>query len=148
MPGAKRRPRRLHGRELDEQLSALLNHWTYWKSEAELQAMGPPALERLLDSLEGKVDLWTGRTEMDGREYDGARQAGVAAFAKVNMAAVLRAFKARGWSSLQVALSGIGRVPDRRMTTPRGMFHPTLRHSTRSAARWHRAIPHLDSAAG
>jgi HEAT repeat protein len=68
-----------------------------------------------LDSLEGKVSLWTGRTEMDGREYEDARQAGVAAFGKANMAAVLRAFKTRGWSNRQVALSGIGRVPDRRV---------------------------------
>ncbi len=115
MPEKKRSTRTLEGPELDERLRALLNHWTYWESERELQAMGPPALERLLDSLEGKVNLWTGRTEMDGREYEDARQAGVAAFAKMNMAAVLRAFKARGWTDVQVALSGIGRVPDRRV---------------------------------
>jgi HEAT repeat protein len=72
-------------------------------------------LERLVDSLDGKVDLWTGKTEMDGREYEDARQAAVAAFAASNMAAVLRVFKARGWSKLHIALSGIGRVPDRRV---------------------------------
>jgi hypothetical protein len=115
LPEKKRSTRTLEGPELDERLRALLNHWTYWESERELQAMGPPALERLLDSLEGKVNLSTGRTEMDGREYGDARQAGVAAFAKVNMTAVLRAFKTRGWSDLQVALSGIGRVADRRV---------------------------------
>ena len=115
MPSAKGRPRRLDARDVDEELRALLNHWTYWESEAQLQAMGRPALERLLDSLEGKVNLWTGRSEMDGREYEDARQAGLAAFAKTNMASVLRAFKARGWSDLQIALSGIGRVPDPRV---------------------------------
>jgi len=102
-------------RALDEALRALLNHWTYWESESQLQAMGRPALGRLLDSLEGKVNLWTGKTEMDGREYEDARQAAVAALAKANMAAVLRAFKTRGWSDISIALSGIGRVPDRRV---------------------------------
>jgi hypothetical protein len=109
------RTRRLDGRELDTRLRALLNHWTYWESEPQLQALGRPALQRLLDSLEGKVNLWAGKTEMDGREYEDACQAAVAACAKVNMASVLRAFKARGWGDLQIALSGIGRVPDPRV---------------------------------
>jgi hypothetical protein len=109
------RTRRPDGRELDTRLRALLNDWHYFRSEAELVALGQPALERLLDSLEGKVNLWTGQSEMDGREYEDARQAGVAAFAKPNMASVLRAFKARGWSNLQIALSGFGRVPDPRV---------------------------------
>jgi hypothetical protein len=106
-------------RALDEALRAL-NHWTYWESESQLQAMGRPALGRLLDSLEGKVNLWTGKTEMDGREYEDARQAAVAALAKANMAAVLRAFKTRGWSDISIALSGIGRVPDRRVVPQSG----------------------------
>jgi len=95
---------------LDDRLRAVLNHWHYSGSDDQLRALGRPALERLLDSFDGKVDLWMGQSEMDGREYQDACEAGIAAFASANMGVVLRAFAARGWSDLRIALSGAGRV--------------------------------------
>jgi hypothetical protein len=60
-------------------LRDLLNRWDVERSPPAVVALGDGGLALLLDSLEGKLDLWTGKTETEGREYDDARRSAVAA---------------------------------------------------------------------
>jgi HEAT repeat protein len=96
-------------------LRELLNRWDIERSPAAVVALGDAGLALILDSLDGKLDLWAGTTETEGREYDDARRSAVAAFAQADLGGVLRKLEARGWSELRIALSGVGRVTDARI---------------------------------
>jgi HEAT repeat protein len=100
-------------RSLDDQLRAILNAWTYWSSVKEIVALGRPGFERVLDVAERKVSFWDGKGQ--GRDYEDALLAAVAAFAEQDMGAVLAALHARGWSDPHIALSGVARVSDPRV---------------------------------
>lgn len=80
----------------------------------QLLALGPPALRRLLDCLDGKHSLDIGQTETQWRDYGDWRTVGVAVFAKADVGDVLDAVTARGWSDLRIARC-VGRVPDPRV---------------------------------
>jgi hypothetical protein len=111
-PSSRRPATSVHA---EARLRKLLNHWDHQTSPAAIVSLGEAGLQRLLDSLEGQLDLWTGRGELEGREYDDARHAALGAFAQADLGAVLRAIQARGWDDVRVALSGVGRVPDARV---------------------------------
>jgi HEAT repeat protein len=97
----------------DAPLRALLSRWDYERSAPLLVAMGPPALERILDASDGHGALDS--PGADWRDYEDARQAALAAFAAHDMGDVLARMRARHWSDLDVALSGIARVADPRI---------------------------------
>jgi len=102
--------------DLDDQLGALLDNREHQFDPARLLKLGHPALERLLDCIEGKATLRTaGQTETQWRDSGDWRTNGVAAFARDDPDSVLRAMKARRWSDLQIARSGIASVPDPRV---------------------------------
>ena len=97
---------------LDQQLRLLLRET--WASEAPppgLLGLGQPALERLLDAPDSA--FWP--TDLEWRDYGGNRRQAVAAFARKDMAGVLRAMDARKWTDVRVALSGVGLVTDARV---------------------------------
>lgn len=85
--------------------------WSLETVPEELLRLGPPALARLLDSADAVY--WP--TEMEWRDYGPLRQHGIAAFARVDLDAVLRAMKRRRWTAARVALSGIGLLRDARV---------------------------------
>jgi hypothetical protein len=80
-------------RSLDDQLRAILNARSYWGSVKKIVALGRPGFERVLDVKEGKVSFWDGKGQ--GRDYEDARLAAIAAFAEQDMGAVLAALHAR-----------------------------------------------------
>jgi HEAT repeat protein len=102
---------------LDDQLRALLHSWDYSHSAGELVALGRPAFERVLEARERKISLAlpTTSSEQDGRAYEDALQAAIAAFAAEDMAGVLAELAVRRWSEAQIALSGLARVADARV---------------------------------
>jgi HEAT repeat protein len=101
---------------IDARLRELLAKWSYETSPAIVVAMGTPALERLLDSLEGKVGLYLpNATELEGREYENARSAAVAAFAKSDLSALLDSIERRKWPAASVAYSVAATVVDSRI---------------------------------
>jgi hypothetical protein len=101
---------------IDARLREVLGKWNYETSPAEIVAMGAPALERLLDSLEGLVGLYMpSATELEGREYENARYAAVAAFARSDLHAVLDSIDRRKWPAVRVASCGITTAVDSRI---------------------------------
>jgi HEAT repeat protein len=100
---------------LDERLRALLNREGY--DSKELVSLGPEAFERILLALERKVSLRMPdkSSELDGRAYEDGLQAALAAFAAGDLESVLAKLKARQWSDIRIALSGIARVADARV---------------------------------
>jgi hypothetical protein len=116
---SKTRPRK--GEQASSEIDGGLRHWwdallkspTY-QCDAELLALGPPALKRLLDCIEGKANLEIQQTYMQFRDWGDWRTLGVAAFAKANLGGVLDAVTARGWSDPLIA-GYVGRVPDPRV---------------------------------
>jgi HEAT repeat protein len=98
--------------KLDDALRALLRGtWTFETAPPALVALGPRALDRLLDATDGVFF----RTETEWRDYGIYRQHAVAAFAKADMGRVLSAMKKRKWSAVEIVLSGVALVRDARV---------------------------------
>ena len=100
---------------LDSRLRALLNHEGY--DPKELVALGRPAFDRVLQAVERKVSLTLPGTssELDGRAYEDGLQAALAAFAAEDLGGLLAELKARQWSDVKIALSGLAQVADARI---------------------------------
>jgi hypothetical protein len=81
------------------------------KWDAELLALGPAALERTLDCIEGKAKLDIPRQGyLEIRDLGNWEDIAVVAFARADVGGVLRAVKGRRWDDLRIALY-LGSVP-------------------------------------
>ncbi len=97
---------------LDEELRGLLRgNWTFETAPPALLALGPPALDRLLDAPSSVFFP----TDTEWRDYGMYRQHAVAAFAKRDLDSVLAAMKKRKWTDAAIGLSGVGLVRDARV---------------------------------
>jgi len=93
---------------------ASLQRSPVYACDGELLALGGPALQRLLDCIDGKAVLDVDQTYTQARDWGDWRILGVGVFAKADLARVLDAVQARGWSDVKIAAC-VGRVPDPRV---------------------------------
>lgn len=80
----------------------------------QLLALGRPALERILDCIDGTAPLDLHQTETQWRDWGDWRTLGVTVFAKSDLGVVLDAVTVRGWSDDRLAYY-VGSVPDPRV---------------------------------
>jgi hypothetical protein len=99
-----------HDIGLEERLGALIGHWDYQRSPVEIVALGPFALQRLLDAKDQKGTLW--HEGVDPRDYEDALHEAIAAFGEHDPDRVLSEMRKRGWNDRRIVLSGLGRVAD------------------------------------
>ena len=101
---------------LDARLRGLVNPWPYGSAK-EIVSLGPAALERVLDAKEGKVSLYNEVSDdfHDHFDYLDGLTLAVTAFATEDLASVLAALKARQWSDVNIAESGVAGVVDARV---------------------------------
>jgi HEAT repeat protein len=79
--------------------------------DAQLLALGPAALERTLDCIDGKAKLDIARQDyMEHRDLGDWEDVAVVAFARADVGHVLSLVKARGWDDLEIA-HYLGEVP-------------------------------------
>jgi hypothetical protein len=80
--------------------------------DAQLQALGPAALERTLDCIDGRATLDIPRQgAMEYRDLANWEQIAIIAFARADAGRVLSRLAARGWSDIKIA-QYLGAVPD------------------------------------
>jgi hypothetical protein len=76
---------------------ALLKSSVY-QCDDELLALGRPAVEHILDCIEGKAPLDLHQTYMEFRDWGDWPTLGVKVFAKADLGTTLDALVARGWT--------------------------------------------------
>ena len=81
---------------------ALLKSPVY-QCDDELLALGRPALERILDCIEGKAVIDMHQTHMQWRDWGDWPSLGVKVFANADLGATLDALVARGWTDERIA---------------------------------------------
>ncbi len=79
--------------------------------DAQLLALGPAALKRTLDCIDGKAKLDIARQDyMEHRDLGDWEEVAVVAFARADVGHVLSLVRARGWDDLKIA-HYLGGVP-------------------------------------
>jgi HEAT repeat protein len=79
--------------------------------DARLLALGPEALERTLDSIDGKAKLDIARQgDMEHRDLGDWEDVAMIAFARADVGRVLTLVKTRGWDDFKIA-HNLGAVP-------------------------------------
>jgi hypothetical protein len=102
VPGRRRRPRRSAADAHPDQC------------DDDLLALGRPALERILDCIEGKAPLDLHQTYMEWRDWGDWPTLAVKVFAKSDLGATVDALVARGWPDERIAYY-VGSVQDPRV---------------------------------
>jgi HEAT repeat protein len=92
---------------------ALLKSPAY-QCDEQLLALGRPALERVLDCIEGKANIGIQQTFMEWRDWGNWPWLAVKVFANADLGATLDALVARGWTDERMAYY-VGSVRDPRV---------------------------------
>lgn len=85
-----------------------------YQCDDELLALGHPALESILDCIDGKAPLDLHQTYTELRDWGDWPTLGVKVFAKADLGGVLHALVARGWGDDRIAYF-VGSVHDPRV---------------------------------
>ena len=116
-PGSKKAKGAQASRDLDLRLRSwwdALRKSPVYQCDDELLALGHPALELILDCIDGKAPLDLHQTDTEFRDWGDWRTLGVTVFAKADLGGVLDALVARRWKDDRIAYF-VGSVRDPRV---------------------------------